>query len=345
MRSFYSVLGVEESVNSEDLKTAYHQLLRSTHPDKVKDAEKGLVNLVQLAYQTLKNRQTRLAYDNWLREQRLRETTQRVDQTVKLSSAQPDQEVEEDCRCGATFIVSTEELDRVLDYALFECENCSLCLKSRMNTNNNKILLLGDSGVGKSTLVNTLCGTPDARPESTVGVTIKVLAHQFAAGTPQESSEIVELWDVGGSIMHRETAARVFTENVSGLILVHDLSNNRSEQSLIQWINLLEEHSKDTSSPQRCNEFTKLNDADHICNLPTLVVGSYADLAPQRVKDQFMPRLRQVRHYESISLDCRKEILPGSTNRLHISRFFDAVCLTKARHSDPMSNQRRRRFL
>jgi len=214
-----------------------------------------------------------------------------------------------------------------------------------MNTNNNKILLLGDSAVGKSTLVNTLCSTPDARPESTVGVTIKVLPHQFAAGTPQESIEIIELWDIGGSILHRQTAARVFTENVSGLIFVYDLTNNRSEQSLMQWCNLLEEYAKD-SSPQRCNEFTKLNDAEHICNLPTLVVGSYGDLAPQRVKEQFFPRLRQMRHYESISLDCRKEIAAGSTNRLHISRFFDSVCLVKAKNVvDTMANQRRRRFL
>lgn len=160
--------------------------------------------------------------------------------------------------------------------------------------------------------------------------------------------------------MHRQTAARVFTENVSGLIFVHDLSNNRSEQSLMQWCQLLEDNSRDSpSSPQRCNEFMKLNDSEHICNLPTLVIGSYADLAPQRAKEQFLPKLRQVngftvslqtcfqvRHYESISLDCRKEITAGSTNRLLISRFFDAVCMVKAHNNDPiLINQRRRRFL
>lgn len=139
-----------------------------------------------------RNRDTRLAYDNWLREQRLRENQHRVDQTVYFVQKGDQQEIEEFCRCGATFEVSVEELDRILDYALFECENCSLCLKASlvsfcdltvewmlfrsfvMNTNSNKVLLLGDTGVGKSTLVNTLCGTPDQRPESTVGVTIKV---------------------------------------------------------------------------------------------------------------------------------------------------------------------------
>lgn len=43
-----------------------------------------------------------------------------------------------------------------------------------MSQSSNKVLLLGDTGVGKSTLVNTLCGKADSRPESTVGVSIKV---------------------------------------------------------------------------------------------------------------------------------------------------------------------------
>jgi hypothetical protein len=148
-------------------------------------------------------------------------------------------------------------------------------------------------------------------------------------------------------LLHRQTAARVFSENVSGLIFVYDLSNKRSEQSLEQWCQLLEQNSaKDgVLGSQRCNEFTKLNDAEHICNLPTLIVGSFFDSMPNRVNEQFLPKLRQVRHYEHIQLDCRKEINAGSTNRLHISRFFDSVCMVKSRNIDPMGSQRRRRLM
>lgn len=75
-----------------------------------------------------RDKNSRIVYDNWLREQRLRENAHRVDQTIILK----DQElelIEELCRCGATFEISVEELERILDFALFECENCSLCLK------------------------------------------------------------------------------------------------------------------------------------------------------------------------------------------------------------------------
>ncbi|KAI6229429.1 J domain-containing protein [Aphelenchoides besseyi] len=217
----------------------------------------------------------------------------------------------------------------------------------QMNSTNNKVLLLGDSGVGKSTLTNTLCATPDCRPESTVGVSIKVLAHQFAAGTPQESTEIIELWDVGGTLMHRQTAARVFTENVAGLIFIHDLSNTRSEKNLTQWAQLLDYIKPGLPSPQRFNEFNKMTDiVENVGYLPTLVVGSCLDLAPHRgTREGTTPKLGSIRHFESIALDCRREITPASTNRLLISRFFDAVCVVKSKSEDPVANQRRRRYL
>jgi GTPase SAR1 family protein len=59
--------------------------------------------------------------------------------------------------------------------------------------------------------------------------------HQYAAGTPKECFEIVELWDVSGSNVHRKTAANVFFDGAQGVIFVYDLSNSRSEENLAQW--------------------------------------------------------------------------------------------------------------
>lgn len=39
----------------------------------------------------------------------------------------------------------------------------------------NKILFFGDSGVGKSTLINSLCGVSNSRPQSTIGCGIQVM--------------------------------------------------------------------------------------------------------------------------------------------------------------------------
>ena len=62
---------------------------------------------------------------------------------------------------------------------------------------------------------------------------VQILPHQYSAGTPQESLELIELWDIGGSNVHRQ-ASTVFLDNVCGVIFVHDLSNSKSEQNLSQ---------------------------------------------------------------------------------------------------------------
>ncbi|CAD5224241.1 unnamed protein product [Bursaphelenchus xylophilus] len=343
MLDFYALFGLKENASPTDIKQGYHQFLLKVHPDKNQDqSDSEIINLAQQAYKTLKNPSTRKGYDIWLREQRLREERELISEEIHL---EPEEKtLETDCRCGALFEIHAEDLANVVDYALFECSNCSFMdeWSTEMNQNSNKVLLLGDTGVGKSTLVDTLCGKPDSRPESTVGVSIKVLAHQFAAGTPQESTEIIELWDVGGANIHRQTAARVFSDNVCGIIYVHDLTNSRSEQNLAQWAALLEEYPGPNGS-QRFGEFNRLGDVEKIGYLPTLVVGSYLDLAPQRAREPNRQRIRFLRQYEEIQLDCRKEIAAGSTNKLLVSRFFDAVCVVKSRHSE-IINQRRRRL-
>lgn len=116
----------------------------------------------------------------------------------------------------------------------------------------NKVLVLGDSGVGKSTFVNNLTGKCDQIPTSTIGcnaqvyplysrLLFKVFMHQYAGGTPKECFEIVELWDISGSNVHRKTAASVFFDNpIHGVIFVYDLSNSRSEENLALWTQVLE---------------------------------------------------------------------------------------------------------
>ena len=73
----------------------------------------------------------RAAYDCWLREQRLRENAHRVGETILLQPI--DATIIDECRCGATFEISEEETRRIVDFALFECANCSLQLKVGAN--------------------------------------------------------------------------------------------------------------------------------------------------------------------------------------------------------------------
>jgi len=223
----------------------------------------------------------------------------------------------------------------------------------------NKIVFLGDCEVGKSTFINTLCGAENSRPQSTLGCSIQIFPHQYAAGTPDESTELIELWDIGGSNAHRE-ASRVFLENTSGIVFMHDLSNSRSADNLALWHDLFynRRNGKSNSSFQLrlSNESVGSaasfsDDVESLGNIPTLVVGTRLDSSNSPKADQTFTSVSALflKQYEHISIDARKAIVPGSTNRVLFSRFFDAV-IEKSQAIDKMSyptavQSRRRKLL
>lgn len=85
--------------------------------------------------------------------------------------------------------------------------------------------------------------------------------HEFRDGTRQQKTYFIEFYDIGGNISHRKIA-KMFYNGVDGLfiykliflkksisiffkgiILVHDLTNRKSEENLKYWLNeILEEN-------------------------------------------------------------------------------------------------------
>lgn len=229
----------------------------------------------------------------------------------------------------------------------------------------NKILVLGDAGVGKSTFVSTLCGNPGVSNKSTIGCNIELISYTFATGTPNECTEIVELWDVGGTSIHRRTAREIFMDDAIGIILVHDLSNSKSEENLMQWVNLFYDNpfgKRKISCPTQPMMFTP--DYEHNQHLPTLIVGklflqlfinlkiyltnclylgSHYDSHHNRARnDTKLHKLKNQMRTFIINLDCRQELLPGSTERMTVTKFFD-TSIDKAREYDPTGFGHRRR--
>ncbi|KAF9962264.1 hypothetical protein BGZ72_008399 [Mortierella alpina] len=151
-----------------------------------------------------------------------------------------------------------------------------------------KILVLGDSGVGKSSLVHALCHNEPLRSSvPTIGCNIDVRLHSStipsAAATSTARSTIpsllsrannntadpsappvsgslglteptfIEFYDISGSpAVGHEKSRTMFYRDVpyQGIVLVHDLCNRRSYDNLWKWIGDYLEASGSSSAPR-----------------------------------------------------------------------------------------------
>ncbi|OHT10838.1 small GTP-binding protein [Tritrichomonas foetus] len=101
-----------------------------------------------------------------------------------------------------------------------------------------KIILLGDSGVGKTSLINQyIKGEFDSDQSATVGV-------EFQAKFITSDGENIKLgiWDTAGQEKFR-TLTRQFYRNVDGVILVYDITDAKTLQSIDEyWMQQLQEN-------------------------------------------------------------------------------------------------------
>ncbi|KAF9152880.1 Rab-like protein 3, partial [Linnemannia schmuckeri] len=176
-----------------------------------------------------------------------------------------------------------------------------------------RILVLGDSGVGKTSLVHILCNNEPLRtPVPTVGCDVNVRLHSSTiptaatthtarSGLPsllssratnttsstQSSSDpstsdptFIEFYDVSGSPAVRHPKSRsMYYSGVSyqGIILVHDLCNKRSYENLWKWIaDYLEASSQGRVATGGWPSSSNLQGS---LNIPLLVVGTKNDMA------------------------------------------------------------------
>ncbi|KAM9321284.1 rab-like protein 3 isoform 1-T1 [Gastrophryne carolinensis] len=196
-----------------------------------------------------------------------------------------------------------------------------------------KVLVLGDSGVGKSSLVHLLCQNQVlGNPSWTVGCSVDVRLHEYREGTPEEKTFYIELWDVGGSVGSAssvKSTRAVFYNGINGIILIHDLTNKKSSQNLYRW--LLEALNRDqqpTSVLVTNGDYDREQFADN--QIPLLVIGTKLDQIPEAKRTEVLTRtafLAEDFNAEEINLDCTstRYLAAGSSNAVKLSRFFDKV--------------------
>ncbi|CAH8570720.1 unnamed protein product [Schistosoma mattheei] len=99
-----------------------------------------------------------------------------------------------------------------------------------------KVVVGGDSGVGKTALVHLICnGQTLLHPSYTIGCSVDIKIHVYNSDPEKEHPYFIELWDIGGSNSHENTRS-IFYQNLHGLILVYDCTNKKSQLNLRKWL-------------------------------------------------------------------------------------------------------------
>lgn len=182
-----------------------------------------------------------------------------------------------------------------------------------------RILVLGDSGVGKTSLVNLISNT-SSKPCWTVGCNVEVVLHES-----RESSEFIELWDVGGSSVHENSRAVFLRGTYHALILVHDLTNSKSYTNMIKWALEFAQRGEPPSRRRlsREAESTLLKSIE----VPKLIVGTKQDHLWSRSRyTTDRTGLMADLSAQIISVNCLDNIqYKGSYQEQQIANFFEQV--------------------
>ncbi|XP_031629615.1 rab-like protein 3 isoform X2 [Contarinia nasturtii] len=212
-----------------------------------------------------------------------------------------------------------------------------------------RIIVVGDSGVGKTSLVHLIAHNEAlVSPGWTIGCSAEVKLHEYKEGTNQQQSFFIELFDIGGSISHKNTRG-VFYNPTHGIILVHDLTNRKSHDNLQRWLfELINKDGKDINRSNSCD-----NDIDPefflgSTQIPILVIGTKADMVDNK------ERIRELNRGGNIAEQCGADVIclnchevrglaTGSTNLHKLNRFFDKVIERKYFSKvDSLANDKRK---
>lgn len=123
-----------------------------------------------------------------------------------------------------------------------------------------KILVLGDSGVGKSSLIHLVChSTVLSSAQWTIGCSIDVKLYGDC---------FLEFWDIGGSRSHKIARSFLY-QDYHGIIFVFDATNKKSRLNLNEWLVEVTQKANDKDLETYVN-----------ANIPAITIGTKKDLLP-----------------------------------------------------------------
>ena len=149
-----------------------------------------------------------------------------------------------------------------------------------------KIIVVGDSGVGKTNLVNRFTSNKfDTNSKSTIGV-------EFVYKTLKINKDVikVEVWDTAGQERYRAITSSYY-KGARGAIIVYDITSEESFKNVENWM----------------NDVSKKGNKD----VKFLLLGNKKDLINDRVDQHhfFPPRNQHHQKYHQLLLLLLRSIL------------------------------------
>lgn len=139
---------------------------------------------------------------------------------------------------------------------------------SKSRTNHVKVVLIGDSSVGKSNLLSRFTRDEfNLETRTTIGV-------EFATRTIEIDNKRIkaQIWDTAGQERYRAITSAYYRGAV-GALVVYDISNSESYESVSKWLKELKEHAD-------ANIVIELvgnkSDLDHLRAVPTEEARNFA---------------------------------------------------------------------
>uniref|UniRef100_A0A8C6TLI4 small monomeric GTPase n=1 Tax=Neogobius melanostomus TaxID=47308 RepID=A0A8C6TLI4_9GOBI len=109
-----------------------------------------------------------------------------------------------------------------------------------------KIIVIGDSGVGKTCLTYRFCaGKFPEKTEATIGVDFR----ERLVDIDGEKIKI-QLWDTAGQERFRKSMVQHYYRNVHAIVFVYDMTNAASFASLPAWIEECQQHALGPEVPR-----------------------------------------------------------------------------------------------
>ena len=113
-------------------------------------------------------------------------------------------------------------------------------MKKNRETKSIKIGLLGDSGVGKTNIINSILNVKFNEEEIS---TISSYKFEIKVILKKEKEVNLIVWDTSGQERFRSLALKTI-KNFDGIVLVFDVTNRKSFENISNWLSLIKENTE-----------------------------------------------------------------------------------------------------